>query len=78
MGTEKSCWLLQVSGDPYPDVNWRRNDREIDFAKVKVIPGKGLRIESVHPADEGSYICEASNIMGTITATANIQVNHQT
>jgi len=67
--------LSQVTGDPYPDVHWRRNDREIDLTKVKIIPGKGIRIESVHPADEGSYICEATNIMGTITAIANLQVN---
>ncbi len=67
--------LFQVTGDPYPDVIWRRNDREIDFSKVTVVPGKGLQIENVHPADEGSYICEASNSLGAITAIANIQVN---
>jgi hypothetical protein len=41
---------------------------------VKIIAGKGLRIESVHPSDEGTYICEASNVMGTISAGAFLQV----
>ena len=53
----------QVGGDPQPDVQWRRQDRDIDIEKVKIIPGKGLRIDSVHPSDEGVYVCEASNLV---------------
>jgi hypothetical protein len=58
----------QVGGDPQPDVQWRRQDRDIDIEKVKIIPGKGLRIDSVHPSDEGTYVCEASNLV-TISLT---------
>jgi hypothetical protein len=64
----------QVSGDPQPDIQWKRQDRDLDLDKVKLVPGKGLRIESVHPSDEGTYVCEASNLMGTISAGAVLQV----
>jgi hypothetical protein len=63
-----------VSGDPQPDIQWKRQDRDLDLDKVKLVPGKGLRIESVHPSDEGTYVCEASNLMGTISAGAVLQV----
>jgi len=41
-------------------------DRDIDIEKVKIIPGKGLRIDSVHPSDEGTYVCEASNLVSIL------------
>jgi hypothetical protein len=41
---------------------------------LKIVPGQGLRIESVHPSDEGTYICEANNVMGTITTQAVLRV----
>ena len=42
-----------------------------------MVPGKGLRIESVHPDDEGTYICEASNVMGRISAEATLRVRER-
>ena len=45
--------------------------------QVKVVPGKGLRIESVHPDDEGTYVCEASNVMGRISAEATLRVRER-
>ena len=41
---------------------------------MKIVQGQGLRIESVHPSDEGIYICEATNIMGSITTKASLKV----
>ena len=64
----------QVGGDPQPDIKWRRKELDINLNKVKIVPGQGLRIESVHPADEGTYICEASNIMGITTTSAILRV----
>ena len=42
-----------------------------------MVPGKGLRIESVHPDDEGTYVCEASNVMGRISAEAALRVRER-
>ena len=65
----------QAGGDPHPDVHWRRQDKEIDIEKVKLVHGKGLRIQTVHPSDEGIYVCEASNLMGAVTAAAKLTVS---
>ncbi len=43
--------------------------------KAQIVHGKGLRIESVHPSDEGLYVCEASNPMGKIAASARLRVS---
>ena len=64
----------QVGGDPQPDIHWRRKDLDINLDKVKIIQGQGLRIDSVHPSDEGLYICEASNVMGTISTLVSLKV----
>ena len=64
----------QVGGDPQPDLKWHRKEVDINLDKVKIVPGQGLRIESVHPSDEGTYICEASNIMGRTTISAFLRV----
>lgn len=67
----------QVGGDPPPEVVWKRLDRDLDADKAKVVPGKGLKIESVHPSDEGTYICEAVNLMGAISAGAVLEVQER-
>lgn len=61
----------QATGDPHPDIHWsKKGDHDIDIEKVKIVHGKGLRIENVHPSDDGVYVCEANNIMGRISASA--------
>ena len=67
----------QVNGDPQPDVHWKRQDRDLAVDKVKIVAGKGLKIESVHPSDEGTYICEAANVIGTISASALLQIRER-
>ena len=68
----------QADGDPFPVVEWSRRDLGTKSsasvshsvteaaANIRVIPGKGLRILSVHPSDEGVYECRASNLMGEV------------
>ena len=46
-----------------------------DIDKVKLVHGKGLRIQTIHPSDEGIYVCEASNLMGAVTAAAKLTVS---
>ena len=75
MAGEDVLLSCQAGGDPHPDVHWRRQDKEIDLEKVKLVHGKGLRIQTVHPSDEGIYVCEASNLMGAVTAAAKLTVS---
>ena len=49
--------------------------QDIDIENVKLIHGHGLRLESAHPSDEGVYVCEASNSMGKIAASARLTVS---
>ena len=63
-----------MGGDPSPDIHWRRKEADINLNKVKIVQGQGLRIESVHPSDEGIYICEATNLMGSISTLASLKV----
>lgn len=67
----------QVGGDPQPDIHWRRKEEDINLQKVKIVQGQGLKIESVHPQDEGTYICEASNVMGSILTSAVLKVRER-
>ena len=64
----------QASGDPHPDIIWTREDKDIDVSKIKIIHGKGLRIDNIHPSDEGTYICEAKNLVGQVSSKAKITV----
>ena len=64
----------QASGDPHPDIEWTREGQDIDISKVRIIHGKGLRIENVQPQDEGRYICSAKNLVGSVTARAELKV----
>ena len=75
MAGEDVLLSCQAGGDPHPDVHWRRQDKDIDMEKVKLVHGKGLRIQTVHPADAGIYVCEASNLMGAVTAAAKLTVS---
>ena len=44
------------------------------LSNCSLFKGQGLRIESVHPSDEGIYICEATNLMGSISTLASLKV----
>ncbi|XP_014248360.1 roundabout homolog 2-like isoform X2 [Cimex lectularius] len=65
----------KVSGDPTPKIFWRRDDGKMPVGRVRITDEKNLRIERVQPEDEGVYICEASNIVGSITAKAALTVH---
>ena len=66
----------QATGDPHPDIIWKKEggQSDIDIDKVKIVHGKGLRITNVHPSDGGTYICKAKNLAGSIVAKATLKV----
>ena len=43
--------------------------------RINVLPDKTLRIEQVQPQDQGSYVCEAENPVGNVTAAATVTVH---
>ncbi|XP_067137945.1 roundabout homolog 1-like isoform X3 [Centruroides vittatus] len=65
----------RVSGDPLPTITWRRQDGKMPIARAQIQDDKSLNIKSVTPADEGVYICEAENPVGSISSSATLTVH---
>ncbi|XP_049767979.1 protein sax-3-like [Schistocerca cancellata] len=65
----------RVGGDPAPNILWRRDDGKMPIGRAQILDDKSLRIENVVPADEGVYICDAENVVGSISARATLTVH---
>lgn len=53
----------QVSGDPIPDVLWRRSASggNMPLDRVEILDDRSLRVDNIIIEDEGEYSCEADN-----------------
>jgi hypothetical protein len=65
----------RVSGDPVPNILWRRDDGKMPIGRAQILDDKSLRIENVEPVDEGLYICDAENLVGSVSARASLTVH---
>ncbi|KAG8172476.1 hypothetical protein JTE90_015743, partial [Oedothorax gibbosus] len=65
----------KVDGDPMPFVKWSRKDGKIPTGRAEVTDDKSLTIKSVIVGDEGTYICEAENLVGSISAEVTLTVH---
>ncbi|XP_022256084.1 roundabout homolog 1-like [Limulus polyphemus] len=65
----------KVGGDPRPNVTWRRKDGNMPNGRAEMREDKSLRIKHVFPTDEGTYMCEAENPVGSISASATLTVH---
>ncbi|KAL1491476.1 hypothetical protein ABEB36_012070 [Hypothenemus hampei] len=72
---QRVTFKCQAEGDPVPNVIWRRDDGKMPYGRVSVLDDRSLQIENVQPGDDGLYICNAENIMGSIAAKASLVVN---
>ena len=66
--------MFQVGGDPSPVIRWSRQGREGLPPGVQILSERGLSVISVHPGDQGLYVCSASNKAGSVTASAMLRV----
>ena len=64
----------EVGGDPNPTVLWHREDGTLPQGRTRIQNGK-LNIQNVTPKDEGVYVCEAQNTVGTISVSASLSVH---
>ncbi|XP_075749893.1 protein sax-3-like isoform X1 [Rhipicephalus microplus] len=65
----------KVNGDPKPTVTWRRKDGKMPIGRAYVQEDKSLHIKNVAPADDGIYVCESENIVGSASASATLTVH---
>lgn len=64
-----------VDGEPTPNVIWRREDGKMPIGRARILDDKSLLIDNVQTVDEGLYICDAENVVGSITSKASLVVN---
>lgn len=65
----------RVGGDPQPRILWRRDDGKMPVGRAHILEDKSLRVEQTVPDDEGIYICDAENDVGTVSARASLTVH---
>uniref|UniRef100_A0A8D8SYU1 Roundabout homolog 2 n=1 Tax=Cacopsylla melanoneura TaxID=428564 RepID=A0A8D8SYU1_9HEMI len=68
-------FVCRVGGDPAPTILWRRDDGKMPIGRARILDDKSLRIENVGPQDEGLYICDAENLVGSISSRASLTVH---
>ncbi|XP_045463107.1 roundabout homolog 2 isoform X2 [Harmonia axyridis] len=72
---ERAKFECRVDGEPAPVVLWRREDGKMPVGRARILDDKSLSIDDVQMSDEGIYICDAQNDVGTIAAKASLVVN---
>nr|XP_054926797.1 protein sax-3-like isoform X2 [Dermacentor andersoni] len=74
LAEESVQFECKVNGDPTPTVTWRRQDGKMPIGRAYVQEDKSLHIKNVASTDEGTYICESENIVGSASASATLTV----
>jgi dystroglycan 1 len=64
-----------TAGIPPPSIIWTRANNEDFTANTEIIDANGvIRFTDVTGAEAGSYVCTATNEVGSITATASVNI----
>ncbi|XP_049582118.1 roundabout homolog 2 isoform X9 [Syngnathus scovelli] len=67
----------QVTGDPQPNVRWRKDDVDVPRGRYEIKYDKDdyvLRVRKASVADEGTFSCTAENRVGKLEASATLTV----
>ena len=84
--TENATFLCQAMGEPIPDISWYFNDVMInisDNSSKYMIMSRSLNITTtentltvynVTSSDVGTYSCNSSNIIGSVTRSGILTV----
>lgn len=65
----------KVGGDPKPNIYWEREGGKLPFGRAQILDNKSLRIIHVMAQDEGLYVCNAENDVGSEKAKASLTVH---
>ena len=63
----------QVTANPEATVTWEREGVELPVNRTVTVP-IGLAIDTVQIQDTGSYVCKATNVLGSSTKTIILEV----
>lgn len=70
--------VCRVGGEPLPVVTWHRLPSGTLPGSAAVSGDNTLTIQHVGIQDQGMYVCEASNTVGTVSANATLTVHGKT
>ncbi|XP_026751608.2 hemicentin-1-like [Galleria mellonella] len=72
------CWILE--GKPEPAVSWTyKSDDDFEFNTIPDgvdVVGRKLRFSHVNKKNEGTYKCEAKNILGTDSKELSVKLQY--
>lgn len=78
---EEATMFCHVAGEPFPKVEWLKNDDSLRMENTKkyqlVGNGTALKIEDIGFADTGAYMCQASSIGGLTRDISSLVVQEQ-
>ncbi|RZF49112.1 hypothetical protein LSTR_LSTR008398 [Laodelphax striatellus] len=78
---EEAAMFCHVVGEPFPRVEWLKNDEplKLDSPQKYDIIGNGteLRIHSIDYADTGAYMCQAMNVGGMTRDISSLIVQEE-
>ncbi|XP_065222037.1 basement membrane-specific heparan sulfate proteoglycan core protein isoform X4 [Planococcus citri] len=61
-------------GEPSPTLTWSRTNNQQLSSHVETLDGGVLRFSRITEEDEGQYICTASNLVGSVTSVATLEL----
>ncbi|XP_068916226.1 follistatin-related protein 5-like isoform X2 [Tenebrio molitor] len=78
---EDATMLCHVAGEPFPKVEWLKNDETLRLEnprKYQVVGnGTALKIRNIAFADTGAYMCQATSIGGLTRDISSLVVQEQ-
>ncbi|KAK2578017.1 hypothetical protein KPH14_008439 [Odynerus spinipes] len=74
LGGSADLQCRAVAGLPLPEIRWYRQDGRPFGSNIEQLPGGLLRLTNITINDGGSYVCSATNEVGSTSATAHIEV----
>ena len=72
--TGTASFQCEVEGNPQPKLTWLRDNSSLLVNKRVVSTAGGLVINDVTLTDDGTYTCEARNILGVMTSSVRLTV----
>ncbi|XP_035741560.1 basement membrane-specific heparan sulfate proteoglycan core protein-like isoform X34 [Vespa mandarinia] len=74
LGGSADLQCRAIAGLPLPEIRWSRQDGRSFAPNIEQLPGGLLRFSNITINDGGSYVCSATNEVGSVSEIAHIEV----